>query len=136
MERANANVLAAQKTKALPNGAASSSTDAIDLGPLTDRGARPPMELEILAPALTAAQLPDDKTMTYKVESDSASNFASPKTLADAVLVQTGAGGAGAAAATARFAIPSDCERYVRVTATNSGTGDASGASMTVNLKV
>jgi len=52
------------------------------------------------------------------------------------VLVQTGAGGAGAAAATARFAIPSDCERYVRVTATNSGTGDASGASMTVNLKV
>jgi len=122
-------------TKALPNGAAAVNGDGFDLGALSDRGARlENVELLITAPALDTADLPDTKTMTYKVQHDTASDFGTAATLADAVLVQTGAGGAGDDAATARFRFPADCNRYVRVVATNSGTGDASDKSMTTEL--
>jgi hypothetical protein len=72
--------------------------------------------------------------MKYGVQCDSDSAFGSPKTLALEALVQTGAGGAGAAAATARFRLPTDCERYVRVSAVNSAAGDASDKSVTAEL--
>lgn len=119
-------------TKALPNGAAAVNSDSIDLAHSTNGLHLADCELKINAPALATAALPDTKTMTYKVE-DSAddSSFA---TIADAVIVQTGAGGAGAAAAEKRFRFPSTVRRYVRVTATNSGAGDASGSSLTANL--
>jgi len=124
-----------KKTKALPDGAVSVQTAGMDLGALSGRGARlEEFELLITAPALTTAELPDTKTMKYDVQCDGDVNFGSPKTIAKEVLVQTGAGGAGAAAATARFRLPSDVEQYVRVQATNSGTGDASGKSMTAEL--
>jgi len=124
------------KTKALPNGAAAVNSDGLDVGLRGARGALlEDCELEIVAPILTTTELPDTKTMTYKVVCDADVAFGSPKTLGDGVLVQLGAGGTGAAAATARFRLPTDCEQYVRVTATNSGTGNASGKSMTVALK-
>ena len=50
------------------------------------------------------------------------------------VIVQTGAGGVGAAAATAQLALPSGVNRYVRVKATNSGSADASAKSLTAQL--
>lgn len=123
------------KTKALPNGAAAVNSDGLDTGLRGSRGAfLTECELLIEAPALATAALPDTKTMTYKVQHDSDSAFGTAVTLADAVLVQTGAGGAGAAAASARVRLPSTVSRYVRVVATNSGAGDASGSSMTVSL--
>lgn len=120
------------ETKALSNGAGSVSSTGFNLGALTGRGHRPEnLEMEIQAPALTTTQLPDSETMTYKVETDDNSGFTSAKTLYDKVIVQTGAGGTGAAAATARYKIPSDCEQYIRVTATKTGTGDCTGVSLT-----
>ena len=119
-------------TKALPNGAAAVNSDSMDLEVSSDGLHLANCELEITAPALDTADLPDTKTMTYKVEeSDDDSSF---NTVADSVLVQTGASGAGAAAATVRVRLPSDVKRYVRVTATNSGTGDASDKSLTAKL--
>jgi hypothetical protein len=121
-------------TKALPNGAATIYTDGLDLGH-TENGI-PPLgsHLEIAAPLLAFADLGDAATMKYDVQCDTDSAFGSATTLAKEVVVQTGAGGVGAAAQTVLYAIPPHCERYIRVAATNSAAGDASDKSVIANL--
>jgi len=123
-------------SKALPASAGTVYTDGIDLAhanALDDFGAR--CELLISAPALGATPLPDDETMIYVVQHDDAADFSGAVNLYGTVLTQTGAGGAGAAAATKRVALPGDVKRYVRVAATGSTSiGDCSGSSVTVNL--
>lgn len=121
-------------TKALPNGAASTTSDGIDLGHGTRGDFVAPCELKISAPALGVTPLPDAKTMIFIVEHDDASNFSGVATLLDRVIIQTGAGGAGAAAATKTVRLPVDTKRYVRVKATGSASGDASGSSFTAEL--
>jgi len=120
-------------TKALPNGAAATTSDAIDLGDASG-DFRAATELLIKAPALGATPLPDTKTMTYQIIGSSASNLSGATILADQVLVQTGADGAGAAAAEARWRPPSNAPRYIAVKATGSASGDASGSSFTAQL--
>lgn len=122
------------ETKALPNGAASTYTDAFDLGMGSMGQFAANCELVISAPALVVGDLADAATMKYSVQMDSDSGFGSATTIYPDVITQTGAGGAGAAAATARVRLPTNCERYVRVRATNSASGDASDKSMTVSL--
>jgi hypothetical protein len=121
------------KSAALPNGAKTTQTEAIDLG---DRSARGDFlaNVEFLAdaPAIPVAALADAATMKYKVETDEDAAFGSAKTLVADLIVQTGAGGAGAAAASARFRVPSNVERYVRLAATNSAAGDASALNMSL----
>lgn len=131
----NAADASLRKTKALPNGIGAVNSDGIDAGRLTSKGSVvAPCELLISGPILTTAELPDTKTIKYDVQCDADSAFGSPRTLAKEVLVQTGAGAAGAAAAEARFRLPTDCEQYVRVVATNDATGNASGKSLTMAL--
>jgi hypothetical protein len=118
-----------KSTFALPNGAATTNSGALR----TDNSARGDFcanhELSLAAPALTTGQLADAQTMVYALQTDDNSSFSSPTTIVDRLLVQTGAGGAGAAAATRYFRLPANVEKFVRVTATKSGAGDASGAS-------
>lgn len=123
-----------ENTTALPDGAAAVNCDGFDLDQTTSGDFLAQCEIEISAPALTTGELGDADTMTYAVYHDSASDFGSEALLADKIIVQTGAGGAGAAAATARFRLPTDVSRYVRIKATNSAAGDASGKSMTTRL--
>ena len=131
----NVRDLDLKETKALPNGAAAVYCDGIDLGAISSNGALlAGVEMLITAPALATADLGDGATMKYDVQCDSDSAFGSARTLGLAVITQTGADSAGAAAATARFRLPTNCERYVRVAATNSAAGDASDKSMTVEL--
>lgn len=118
-------------TKALPNGAASVTSDGIDLESGSKGDFVAQVEFLLSAPALTTGELGDAATMTYILEHDSASDFSSVATLQDRLLVQTGAGGAGATAATKRFKLPTDVKRYVRIKATNSAAGNASGKSLT-----
>lgn len=126
--------LALQVTKALPGSATTIYTGGIDLG-ISEHGNVPRgTELLIEAPALATADLGDGATMKYFVQCDADSAFGSAQDISGIVLTQTGADGAGAAATTARFAIPTTCERYVRVGATNSASGDASDKSVTVTL--
>jgi hypothetical protein len=140
MDRADHKVKDASfiETKALGTADATVTSGAMDLGALSARGARlehGDCELEIQAPALNTTQLPDADTNTYSIETDDDVAWGSAKIIADKVIVQTGAGGAGAAAVTERFRLPSNCERYVRVKSVLAGgTGDCSGASMTVSL--
>jgi len=121
-------------TKALPNGAATIYTDGIDLGVSANGQLPPNVELLIEAPALAVGDLGNGATMIYVVQMDSDVAFGSPTSIYGTVLTQTGAGGVGAAAASKRIALPSDCERYVRVSATNSAAGDASDKTATVTL--
>jgi hypothetical protein len=135
MDRANQLLKDAdlRQTKALGNGAVNVVTNSIDLGAVGNRGARMG-DFEILISAPAVGNLTDAATVKYQVECDTISNMGSPTVLAKEVIVQTGAGGAGATAATARFRIPSDCQRYVAVRATNSAADDLSDKTLTVEL--
>ena len=91
------------------------------------------VELEIGSPALNTTQLPDTRTMTYKVQ-DSADDTTF-NDVADTVLVVTGAGGVGAVAVTERFKLPSTIRRYIRVVATTGvSTGNCSASEFTTKL--
>ncbi len=122
-------------TKALPNGAATTASDGIDLGHGANGDFLADCELLIEAPALGVTPMPNAKTMTYDVYHDTDAAFGSEVKLGTAVLVQTGAGGVGCAAATARFRFPSNVNRHVRVKATGSAVGDASASSFTAGLR-
>ena len=121
-------------TKTLPASDTVANSAGIDLG--HDATGRVPLGTEILieAPALAVGELGNGNTMIYAVQMDTDSAFGSPTSIYGTVLTQTGAGGVGAAAATKRVALPSDCERYIRVTATADTNLDASAKSMVVNV--
>jgi len=121
-------------TKALPSGASAINTDGINLAQTTNGHLLADCQLKIEAPALTTGMLGDAATMKYDVECDDNSSFSSARVIGKEVVVQTGAGGAGASAATKYFRLPSDCEQYVRVKGTKSAAGDASSLSVTVSL--
>lgn len=123
-----------KKTKALPNGAASTTSDGIDLELTSRSDMVAQCELLISAPALGATPLPDTKTMKFDLLHSDNSDMSSPVTLAKEVIVQTGASSAGAVAATARYRLPTNVKRYVAAKATGSASGDASGSSFTVEL--
>lgn len=123
-------------TRALPSGASAVTSAGIDTGEGATGSVVVPCELQIDVPAVTTAMLADAATIKYDIVTSAASDMSNPVTIAKEVVVQTGAGGAGAAAiANTRFALPSNSLRYVGVKATKSGTGDASTVSFTVALK-
>lgn len=125
-----------ETTEALPNGAATVVSDPLQIHSAEDgTGQFHGAELVITIPALSTTLLPDTQTITYTIESDTTSAFSSATTISRSV-VQTGAGGAGAAATELRIGIPSDVEPYVRAKAVKTGAADASGASMTFSVKV
>ena len=121
-------------TKALPNGAATVYSAGIDLGHGAKGDFLANVEVKISAPALTTTELPDTKTMTYSIQHDTDSAFGTVADLYPGVIVQTGAGGAGAAAATFTAKLPVDVARHIRVKAVNSGAGDTSGKELTVEV--
>lgn len=122
------------KTVALPDGASAVSTAGID----TMNGVRgdfvAAVECIITAPALAVGELANTETMIYDIQDDTDPAFGTPRDVVPSVLTQTGAGGAGAAAATKRVALPSDVQRYIRLKATNSDTLDASGEDATFEV--
>lgn len=121
-------------TKALPNGAADVTTDAIDLGHGAAGDFVAGAELLITAPALVVGDLANAATMKYDIIHSDNADLSSPSTLVTAAITQTGAGGVGAAAATYYWHPPIDVKRYIGVKATNSGAGDASDKSFTAEL--
>lgn len=121
-------------TKALPNGAATVKSSAFDLKLGSKGDLLSDVEVRIEAPALVVGDLADTKTMTYDVIHGDAADLSDSAVLLGAVLVQTGAGGAGAGAANVQMRLPVDVKRYVGVQATNNAAGDASDKSMTVKL--
>jgi len=118
-------------TTALPAAAANVDSASIDLEAIGP-AALESVELEISLPA--TPDLTDDDTITLTIQ-DSAddSTFASVEELA--TLVVTGAGGAGAAAATRKVRLPSSTKRYINVNAAVlTGGGDNTDVSFTWKL--
>jgi hypothetical protein len=73
--------------------------------------------------------------MTFSLQTATDAAFTSPITLAGSCIVQTGAAGAGAAAATFRQKIPSNSARYLRAVAVSgANTTDSSALKMTLEL--
>lgn len=126
--------LAHKVTKALPSGASSTTTDSVDLGHGTTGENIATHEFLLTAPAVTTAMLGDAATIKYDIVTSASSDLSGPTTVAKEILVQTGAGGAGAATNSVRFRLPTNCQRYVGVKATKSASGDASTVSMTLEL--
>jgi len=120
--------------KSLPAAAGTADTASMDLnatGPLILRRT----EFQLGVPALAVLALPNGETATYTLQ-DSADDtaFVAVQVLTEAT--QTGAGGAGAAAKTIRFSVPSDIRRYIRVRVTTSGgSGDCSASDMTLTIR-
>jgi hypothetical protein len=121
-----------KKTKAYPAAAATATSDAIDLLDSTPSLKLRNAEIEVALPAVAA--LVDTKKATATIQhSDDNSSFAAVDTLA--TVIQTGAGGAGAAAVTKRFKASADLKRYVRLSvAVESGGGDNTAASSTLSV--
>lgn len=107
---------ALKNTRALP-AAASTTVDgaALDLGHGAKGDHLVDAELKISAPAVTTVMAPDTKTFTYSVIHSDNPDLSTPSVLIAGCIVQTGAGGAGAAAAEYTCRLPVDVKRYVGV---------------------
>lgn len=123
-------------TKALPNGANTIYSDGFDLGHGLAGDLVANVELKLTCPALTTGELADTQTITYSLEHDTASGFGTTATIPGyaQLAVQTGAGGAGAAAQVITVRLPVDVKRYVRVKAVKAGASNASTKSLTAEL--
>lgn len=118
----------------LPNGANTTNSNGIDL----EHGAQGEFladaEFLIEAPALTTGELGDTQTITYSLRQSNAADFSGDSEVLGGLIVQTGAGGAGAAAASKRVRLPSDVQRYVRLRAVKTGASNASTKSGSLKL--
>ena len=122
-------------SRALPNGAASVTSTAIDTKKTTAQGAQPgDVEFRINAPAMNTTEMPDAKTMIYDVIMSDNSDLSSPTTLYDNLITQTGAGGVGCAAKPQKFRLPTDAKRYIGFTATGSAAGNSTTATATIEI--
>lgn len=123
---------ASQKiTRALPSGAATVTSSAVNLEESSNGDFVAEVEFLLSAPALAVGQLANASTMTYNIVTSDNSDLSAATTLVAGAIVQTGAGGAGAVAATYRFVPPTNVKKYIGITVTNSAAADASAASAT-----
>ena len=122
-------------SKALPAGASAIVTDAIDLGH-GDYGSNvADHEFQVTIPELSITELANTQTMIYDILTSDAADLSSPTVVHAAYHTQTGATGEVAAAAVKNFRLPTDCQRYVGIRATKSGSGSAATQSVTLALK-
>lgn len=105
-------------TRILPSAASTTVTStSIDTGASTaDASQGSGVEYLLTAPALTTTMAPDTRTMTFNIIVSANADLSAPTTKIAGAIVQTGAGGVGAALATYRFRAASDWPRYVGYT--------------------
>lgn len=127
----------------LPSGAATVVGTAVNLGTSSAAGEfsvqasgqfLAQCEFLVEAPALTTTELPDTKTVTYDIISSANSDMSSPTVVCAGALVQTGAGGVGAAAATRRFRPSTDAQQYWALRATGISGTAANDIGATMSL--
>lgn len=123
-------------TLALPSAASTTVTSTgFDLGETTALAVTDgKWEFLLTAPALTTTMLPNGDTMTYNiVAADNAALSTNPTTLVAGAIVQTGAGGVGAALAKYRYRLPSVSQRYIGITIV-SGSGVTNSSTLSATL--
>jgi len=119
-------------TRALPSGAATVNGAAIKLDVSSRDQLLAEVQWLITAPALAVGQLANGSTMKYSLITSPNSDGSSPTVIYKDLITQTGAGGAGAAAATSKVRLPADVTGYVGLQVINSAAADASAASATL----
>jgi hypothetical protein len=118
---------------ALPAAGATAVTAGIDLGLKAGRDFLPDMEFEVSVPA--TPDLVEAKTIIIDIETDDDVAFGSPKKICDNLITVTGAAlAAGGVAASERFRVPTNVERYIRATATVLAAG-GSNIAVSMTLK-
>jgi hypothetical protein len=124
-----------KQTAALPNGAATTQTTAIQIttNPVNSEFLAKNTELLLEAPAVSTTELADTQTITYTIEG-STDNSTFVAVTGAAQLVQTGAGGVGAVAGSLRFRPPTNAYKYYRGKAVKAGASNASTSSMTFSV--
>jgi hypothetical protein len=113
-------------TKALPASNTTAVTDGINLGHGLKGDFLADAELLISVDAVATGLLGNAATHTFDVEHDTDPAFGTATAVYKGVLVQTGAGGVGAAATSGRVRLPVDVKPYVRVKVTKSDNVNAS----------
>jgi len=119
-------------TRALPAAAATVNGAAIKLDVASRDQLLAEVQWLITAPALAVGQLANGSTMKYSLITSPNSDGSSPTVIYKDLITQTGAGGAGAAAATSKVRLPADVTGYVGLQVINSAAADASAASATI----
>ena len=120
--------------RALPAGAATVISAAIDTGNGVVGDSVIAGDFELVAPALTVARLADATTVTYNICWSANANLSAPVTYIAGAIVQLGAGGVGAVGSTYKFRLPSTADQFIFFTAVKTGAADASGVSATLDL--
>jgi hypothetical protein len=123
-----------KNTRALP-AAASATVDgaALDLGHGSFGDFVANAEFKLSAPAVNATMAPDTRTFTYSIIHSDNADLSSTTVLYPSVIVQTGAGGVGAAATSHTCRLPVDVKRYVGARiVSGASTGDASSVAATL----
>src|SRR5687768_10104314 len=100
-------------TKALPAGAATIVSDPIQLHS-GNQDFSAPLDIKLSIPALTTAELPDAQTVTSTIETSDDPAFGSGIEVISQPLLQTGAGGAGAAAVEQTVSPSTKVKKHVR----------------------
>jgi hypothetical protein len=118
----------------LPTGASAVRGAAINLNTGSRDQFLAECEILITAPALVVGQLANASIMTYDLTMSVNADGSSPTVIYPGIIVQTGAGGVGAAAATKRARLPLDVAGYVCLQVTNSAAANASAASATLEI--
>ncbi|WP_254512859.1 hypothetical protein [Anatilimnocola floriformis] len=126
---------ALKATRVLPS-AASTQVDgaAIALGHGAKGDFLAPVEFNVEAPALTTTMLPDTRTMSYSVIHSDNADLSSAVVLYPNVIVQTGAGAAGAAAVEQAIRLPVDVKANVGLRI-NSGASTTDSSARTATLR-
>lgn len=122
---------------ALPASNTTATSNGIDLATTPNGDLLAEFELSISVPAVPTGALADAATHKFDIVTGatvSAGVIQSPTTIYSTVLTQTGAGGVGSAAVSARVRLPVGCQRYVGVKVTKSDNHDASAVSYTTQL--
>lgn len=122
-------------TKALPNGANTTTTDALDTG-VGSRGDQPGnVELLLTVPDLTLTQLPNTKTMTFSILCSDSADLSNPTVIAPSVVIQTGVTGTDPLpGVTFRFRMPREGKRYWGAKCVGVATADCSASSYTLEM--
>ncbi|WP_010586299.1 hypothetical protein [Schlesneria paludicola] len=122
----------------LPASAATVTTPGLDLGQNTTGDFAAPVDFLATAPAVTTGMLGDAATLKWSVVTGATVDvngvIQSATVLYDNIMIQTGAGGAGAQGQTKRFALPTDVQRYVGLRGAKSAAGDASSVNATLKM--
>src|SRR4029077_4618434 len=87
-------------------------------------------DFKLSAPAVNTTMAPDTRTFTYSIIHSDNADLSSPTIINSACIVQTGAGGVGAATANITWGPPVDVHRYIGVrVVSGASTADASSVS-------